>query len=277
VVSYQNKEYQQASINFIMKTTASKTIVFITGAFVSSDCWDEWKPYFEQQGYRVLAPAWPYKDAPACTLRQRHPDANIARQRLANLTIYFATIVKQLAEKPILIGHSMGGLITQLLLQQNLALAGIAIHSLQPQGLFTFKFSFYKAGWGALGFFTSASKTYLMSFPEWQYAFTNGMPYDEQKEAYYNLLVPESKLVVRDATTAAAKVDFARPHVPLLFISGSADRFIPASLNYSNYKKYTHAASVTDYQEFKGRNHFVLGQPGWQENADFILNWLAKI
>ncbi|OCX52117.1 hypothetical protein BEL04_11520 [Mucilaginibacter sp. PPCGB 2223] len=255
----------------------SKTIIFITGAFVSNDCWDEWKPYFEQQGYKTLAPAWPYKDAPACSLRQRHPDTDIASQRLANLTAYFTAIVAGLPERPILIGHSMGGLITQLIVQKGLASAGIAIHSLQPQGIFTFKFSFYKAGWGALGFFTDTRKTYLMSFAKWQYAFTNDMPYDEQKEAYYSLLVPESKLLVRDATTPAAKIDFKRPHAPLLFISGSADHFIPASLNYKNFKKYSHHQSVTDYKEFAGRNHFVLGQPGWQELADFILNWLTKI
>jgi pimeloyl-ACP methyl ester carboxylesterase len=260
-----------------MKTNRSKTIVFITGAFVSSDCWNDWKAYFEGQGYQTLAPAWPYKDAPACTLRQRHPDADVASQRLINLTAYFNAIVTALPEKPILIGHSMGGLITQLLVQKGLAAGGIAIHSLQPQGIFTFKFSFYKAGWGALGFFTDTQKTYLMSFTEWQYAFTNGMSFDAQKEAYYNLLVPESKLLVRDATTSAAKVDFARPHVPLLFLSGSDDRFIPASLNYANYKKYSNSESVTDYKEFPGRNHFVLGQPNWQENADFILNWLSKI
>jgi pimeloyl-ACP methyl ester carboxylesterase len=260
-----------------METTTSKTIVFITGAFVSSDCWNEWKTYFEQQGYNTLAPAWPHKDAPACTLRQRHPDAEVASQRLANLTAYYEAIVRELPEKPILVGHSMGGLITQLLLQKGLAVAGVAIHSLQPQGIFTFKFSFYKAGWPALGFFTDAKKTYLMSFAEWQYAFTNRMPYDEQKDAYYMLAVPESKLVVRDATTDAAKIDFAKPHAPLLFLSGSTDRFIPASLNYSNYKRYSHPGSVTDYKEFAGRNHFVLGQPGWEEVAGYALNWLAKL
>ena len=260
-----------------MRTKQPKTIVFITGAFVSSDCWNEWKVYFEQQGYSTLAPPWPNKDAPACTLRERHPDAEVANQRLSKLTAYFTGIVEQLPEKPILIGHSMGGLITQLLIQKGLATAGIAIHSLQPQGIFTFKFSFYKAGWNALGFFTDTKKTYLMSFKEWQYAFTNGMPLDVQKEAYETLLVPESKLLVRDATTASAKVDFSRSHAPLLFLSGSADHFIPASINYANYKKYSHAQSVTEYKEFQGRNHFVLGQPGWRENADHILRWLSKI
>jgi len=260
-----------------MKTSKSNIIVFITGAFVSSDCWDQWSVFFQQQGYQTLTPAWPHKDASAFTLRQRHPDANLASQRLKTLTTYFQDIVAQLPEKPILIGHSMGGLITQILVQKGMAAAGIAVHSLQPQGIFTFKFSFYKAGWPALGFFTDTKKTYLMSFAQWQYAFTNGMSYEVQKEAYYNLLTPESKLLVRDATTSAAKIDFSMPHAPLLFISGSADRFIPASLNYANYRKYSHRQSVTDYKEFSGRNHFVLGQPEWQEHADFILNWLAKI
>jgi pimeloyl-ACP methyl ester carboxylesterase len=259
-----------------MKKIKSKTVVFITGAFVSSDCWTEWRSYFEERGYQTFAPAWPFKDAPACALRQRHPDADVASQRLDKLTAYFRDFVRSLPDKPIIVGHSMGGLITQLLLQEGLAATGIAIHSLQPQGIFTFKFSFYKAGWPALGFFTDARKTYLMSFAEWQYAFTNGMPYEVQKEAYYKLLVPESKLLVRDATTAAAKVDFSRSHSPLLFISGSADHFIPPSLNHKNYKKYSHSQSVTDYKEFAGRNHFVLGQPGWQEIADYIINWLNK-
>ena len=260
-----------------MKTLKSKTIVFITGAFVSSDCWELWSAYFQELGYHTLAPSWPHKDASACALRHRHPDANIAGQRLAALTAYFEEIVAQLPEKPILIGHSMGGLITQLLLQKGLAAAGIAIHSLQPQGVFTFKFSFYKAGWPALGFFTDARKTYLMSFPEWQYAFTNGMSYEAQKDAYYKLLTPESKLLVRDATTSTAKIDFNKPHAPLLFLSGGTDRFIPASLNYANYRKYSHCQSVTDYKEFADRNHFVLGQPGWQENAAYIQGWLKKI
>jgi pimeloyl-ACP methyl ester carboxylesterase len=257
----------------LMKTT-SKTIVFITGAFVGASCWDQWSIFFEAKGYKTYAPAWPHKDAPACTLRQRHPDAAIARQRLADLTNYYDGIVRQLLEKPILIGHSMGGLITQLLVQRGLAEAGIAIHSLQPQGVMTFKFSFYKAGWGPLGFFTSTKKSYLMSFTEWQYAFTNGMSYEDQKTAYYDLLTPESKLVVRDAITNAAKVDFTTPHAPLLFLAGGKDNFIPPSLNYSNFKKYKDAGSVTDYKEFETANHFVLGQPGWEEKADYILNWI---
>ncbi len=100
---------------------------------------------------------------------------------------------------------------------------------------------------------------------------------EQQKQSYYQFAIPESKLVVRDTITSAAKIDFKKPHAPLLLTSGSDDHTIPASLNYGNYKKYKDSNSVTDYKEFKGRNHFVLGQPTWKEDADYILNWIKGL
>jgi pimeloyl-ACP methyl ester carboxylesterase len=259
-----------------MSTTLSKSILFITGAFVGNNCWDEWMMFFESKGYNTIAPPWPNKDASPEELRNRQPDAGIASNRLAALTDYYARIAQAITVPPILIGHSIGGLIVQLLLQRGIGACGIAIHPVPPQGIITFKFSFLKAGWGALGFFTSTNKSYLMSFSSWQYAFTNGMTCDEQKESYYRFAIPESKLVVRDTITTAAKINFEKIHAPLLITSGTDDHGIPASLNYSNYKKYKQGTSITDYKEFKGRNHFVLGQATWKEDADFILNWLKK-
>lgn len=256
-----------------MQKLNSKTILFITGAFVSHTCWEEWRSFFEAQGFSTHAPAWPYKDAPADVLRARHPDPQVASIRLPALTAHFEAIVKALPEKPIIIGHSLGGLVAQLLLQKEWASMAIAIHSVPPQGIMTFKLSFLIAGWGPLGFFTSARKTFMMNFKQWQYAFTNGMP-EEWQEKGYALAIPESKLVVRDTITSAAKVDFTKPHAPLLFISGSDDHTIPSSLNYDNYKAYKHTDSVTHYEMFPGRNHFVLGQPGWQEIATHILRWI---
>jgi alpha-beta hydrolase superfamily lysophospholipase len=254
----------------------SKIIVFITGAFVSNRCWDEWRVYFEGKGYKTVAAPWPHKDAGAEELRNRQPNAGIASNRLAALTDYYSNMVEQLPEKPILIGHSIGGLLVQLLLQRELAAAGVAIHSVPPQGIMTFKWSFLKAGWAALGFFTPTHKSYLMSFKHWQYAFTNGMTLEQQKESYYAFAIPESKLIVRDTITRAARVNFKKPHAPLLLTSGCDDHTIPASLNYSNYAKYLKSGSVTDYAAFKGRNHFVLGQPTWREDADYILDWIQK-
>jgi len=252
-------------------------IVFITGAFVHHSCWDNWRAFFEEQGYATLVPPWPYKDAPAETLRNSHPNADIASIRLSMLVDHYDRIVRNLPVKPVLIGHSMGGLICQILLQRGLGSSAVAIHPVPPQGVFTFRTSFLRAGWAALGFFTSARKSYLRSFESWKYAFTNGMDCDTQKESYYKYAIPESKLVVRDTITRAAKINFENPHAPLLITSGTADHSIPASLNYSNYKKYSRSNSITDYKEFEGRNHFVLGQPTWKEDAAYILAWLRKL
>lgn len=261
-----------------MKTITSKTVVFITGAFVSNSGWDQWKAYFESKGYKTLAPAWPHKDGTAKELRDRKPnDTKLAALTFNELVDHYANIVKSLPEKPIIIGHSLGGLITQILVNRGLAAAAIAVHPFPPLGVIPFEFSFLKSAWKVLGLFTSLKKTYMMSFKDWQYAFVNNMPLAEQQKAYEENTIPESKTVARGTLTGASKVDFKKPHAPLLITSGEIDNILPASLNYRNFKAYKDSGSVLDYKEFKGRNHFVLGQHTWKEDADYILDWLNKL
>lgn len=261
-----------------MKTIKSKTILFITGAFVSHTCWDDWRVYFESKGYDTFAPPWPHKDATAQELRDRQPyDIDLATLTTKELIDHYADFAKNLPEKPILMGHSFGGLITQVLLNRELGVAGVAIHSAPPQGVFPYEFSFLKAGWKVLGLFTSMKKTYMMSFKDWQYAFVNGMEEKDQRASYSKYTIPESKTAARGALTDATKVDYNKPHPPLLFTAGSTDHIMPAHLNYRNYKAYKQNGSILEYKEFPGKNHFVLGLPSWKEDADYILNWLEKL
>ncbi|HEY5824940.1 MAG TPA: alpha/beta hydrolase [Cyclobacteriaceae bacterium] len=260
-----------------MANNLTKSVVFITGTFLGNNCWDEWQTYFEAKGYRCIAPAWPYKNASPEELRNGHPDSAIALNRLGGLTDYFAEIVNALPEKPIMIGHSLGGLIVQLLLQRECAAAGVAIHSFPPGGLRASNISFIKCLWRALGLFTSTKKTYMISFKKWKNAVTNGMTCEEQKKSFYEYATPESKLIIRDTFKAVAKIHFEKKHAPLLFISGSGDKIISASLNFDNYKNYKVSNSITDYRDFKSRNHLVLGHSAWKEEADFILHWLQGI
>ncbi len=260
-----------------MKQPLPKSIVFITGTFIGNNCWDEWKTYFESNGYNCIAPAWPYKNAPPEELRNRHPDAGMASNRLVNLTQYFTDLINELPEKPILIGHSLGGLIVQLLLQRGLGSAGVAVHSFPPAGINTFKFSFARAVWEAMAFFTSARTTYLLSFQKWKRSFVNGMSCDQQKQLYYKYAIPESKGIIRDAFKCMVKVNFKKPHAPLLFTSGSRDRMIPTNLNYINYRSYKNDNSIAGYKKFKTHGHLVFDAPEWQEEAAYILGWLRQI
>jgi pimeloyl-ACP methyl ester carboxylesterase len=254
----------------------SRTIVFITGAFVSHRCWDDWKTFFERRGYKIVVPAWPGKDADPEVLRSSHPSGDIAKVTMNELIDHYGQIIEDLPEEPVLIGHSLGGLLVQVLLNNGLGAAGIAIHSVPPLGVMPFELSFYKSNLSAFGFFSDINKTYLISFRKWQYAFTNGMSFEEQKKAYEDLAIPESKRAIRGALTSAAKVDFKAEHNPLLIVAGNSDQCIPASLNERNFKKYKSKSSVTQFVVREGRNHFVLGQPTWKEDAQFILDWIQK-
>jgi len=261
-----------------MTINHTKTILFITGAFVGSNCWDTWQGYFRNQGFKTSAPPWPYKDGSVEELRARHPhhDKKLALLTIDELIDHYENIIRSLPEKPILIGHSYGGLLTQIFVNRGLAAAGVAIHSVPPQGVFPYEFSFLKAGWKSLGILTDIEETYMMSFEDWQYAFVNGMPFELQKKGYDQFTIPESKTVSRGALTASAKVDFKKAHVPLLLTAGDTDHIIPAHLNHRNFSAYETPGSVTDYKVFSNRNHFVLGQPTWEEDAAFIVDWILK-
>ncbi len=261
-----------------METNGSKTILFITGAFVGNNCWDNWREYFEAKGFTTSAPPWPFKDATVAELRSRHPhhDKELARLTIDELLAHYENIIKSLPEKPILIGHSYGGLMTQIFVNRGLALAGVAIHPVPPLGVFPYEFTFLKAGWKSLGVFTDIDETYMMSFEDWQYAFVNGMPPEAQQAAYDTYTIPESKTVSRGALSGAAKVDFKKSHAPLLITAGDTDHIIPAHLNHRNFNAYETEGSVTDYKVFSGRNHFVLGQPTWREDAGYIYDWIKS-
>ncbi|RYG44308.1 MAG: alpha/beta hydrolase [Chitinophagaceae bacterium] len=256
-----------------MSTIESKTIVFITGAFVSHACWDNWAAYFQQHGYDTLAPAWPGKNADPATLRNRHPDPVLAAVTFEDIVGYYTSIISQLPEKPILIGHSLGGLLVQVLLNKGFGAAGVAIHPLPPPGIIVYEWRFLKSNIRAADYLTSISKTYMMSFKKWQEVFTNGMTLEQQKDGYYDFAIPESKRVIRGAWSANAKIDFNREHHPLLLIAGSGDHYVPVSLVRRTHKKYKTAYSIVDFF-IKNRNHFVLGAPTWKEDAEEIARWL---
>lgn len=258
----------------------SKTIVFIHGNFVSRHCWDAWVDRYEARGYKCIALPYPGREDSVAALKR-----DLDKPILSTLTIeqtveHLAKAIQALPEKPIVIGHSFGGLLTQLIVQRGLASAAVAIDSVPPPGVITLKFSFIRSLWPIVNPFIPASRPYYMPFRHFQYTFVNGLPLEEQRKAYDADVVPESRSLARGGLSKAAKIDFKRAHAPLLMIAGEKDHIMPASLNRTNYNAYRkgNPNSITEFKEYPGKTHYSIigGNAGWEEVADYAIEWATR-
>ena len=254
-----------------------RTILFIHGMFVTHRCWEGWEGLFTRRGYRTLAPAWPEHDSPVEEQRRSHPNPRLGALTLDEVVTRYSSIARECDSPPILIGHSMGGLVVQLLLQQGLGAAGVAIDSAPPKGVVSLRWSFLKSNWPAISPFAKIDEPIQLSFEDFRYAFVHTLPPEEQRAAYEQHVVPESRRVGKGPTTDVARIDFGRARPPLLIIAGSDDHIIPASLNRANHRRYATTPAVTDFREFPGRTHWIIAQKGWQEVANHALDWIDGI
>ncbi len=213
----------------------SKTVVFIHGMYMNPLCWEKWIDPFDARGFKSIAPPWPGHNGPVQELRQ-HPDPELGNLTLSHVIDFYSEFIRGLDQKPILIGHSMGSLVVQCLLQMDMAVAGVAIDSAPPMGVLTASWSFLKSNWPHINPFAPLSEPMEMTFERFQYTFVNTFPLQEQHAAYDRYVVPESRRVPRESLTT--RIDFHKPHVPLLLVAGSNDNIIPASLNKVNSRRY---------------------------------------
>jgi pimeloyl-ACP methyl ester carboxylesterase len=258
-----------------MSTIQSKTVVFIHGLFVNPASWQDWKLYFEARGYTCHTLANPFHEGYPADLR-KNIDPRLANVNFEDVINNLVKFIDTLPEKPVVIGHSLAGLAVQKLISMNKAVAGIAIDGAAPQGIITTKWSFWKSNFPVINFFKG--NTVFEPDKKWfHYAFCNTMSRAASDIVFDQYVVPESRNIPRGTLKSFAKIDFKNPHNPLLIIAGEKDHIVPASLNRKNFEAYKDCNSITHYKEFKGRSHYTCGEPGWQNVADFILNWLNKI
>jgi pimeloyl-ACP methyl ester carboxylesterase len=250
------------------------TIVFIHGMFQNPKSWDKWITYFTDKGYNCLAPAWPMHEGEPADLRN-NPPTGLGDLHLQPIVDEIENLITGLDEKPIVIGHSVGGLIVQLLVSRGLANMGVAIDSVAPNAMLSFDWGFIKNSALIANPFKGNEPFYtdLESFHE---SFCNTMTMEETEHAFNEYATHDSRNVLRDCMGEAGEIDMDMIHAPLLFIGGSEDQIIPASLNQKNAEAYTDEVSITDFKEFAGRGHFICGQPGWEEVADYVADWLEN-
>lgn len=255
------------------------TIVLVHGLWMTPRSWENWVPHYEKQGYRVLTPGYPGFDIEVEALRE-NPSV-IADLTVPQTVEHLERVIKTLDRPPIIMGHSFGGTLTQLLLARGNGAAGVVINSAPTEGVLVNPPSQLKSLFPILKNPLNHAKAVGFTPEEFHYAFTNTLTDADSLAVYnrYHIPAPAS-WVWAYGVFANLKpghqetwVDFTNAdRAPLLFIGGGADHIMPPSVNKSNANHYKSSA-ITEYHEFDGRSHWTCGEPGWEKVADYALTW----
>jgi pimeloyl-ACP methyl ester carboxylesterase len=258
-----------------MAVIDSKTIVFVHGLFVNPKSWKEWKTFFENEGFTCYTPANPFHKGDPQAL-MNNIDLRLSKVNFEDVVNNLVTFIDSLPEKPILIGHSMAGLAVQKLISLNKGVAGVCIDGAAPVGIITLKWSFWKANFPVINYIKGDS-IFIPTRSWFFYAFGNTLSRADSDRVFEELVVPESRNIPRGTLKSFAKINLTNPHNPLLFIGGEKDHIVPWTLNKSNFDAYKDKTSIKAFKLFEGRSHFICGEPGWQEVAEYILIWLRTL
>lgn len=250
-----------------------KQIVFIHGMFMTPRSWEKWIAYFTQAGYECIAPAWPLHEREPASLRANIPPGtgNLA---LEGIIQQMERVVARCGEPPILIGHSIGGLIVQVLVNRGLAAAGVAISPVAPNAMLSLDWHFLKSSMPILNPM-KGNAPQEMSEERFHETFGNVLSEAQSRSEYEKYAVHESRNVLRTALGQAGRVDFHLDHAPLLLISGAKDHIIPHSLVHRNFLAYPAEAGEKALHIFPNHGHHICNEPGWRDVVSYVEGWLT--
>jgi len=260
-------------------SSSKPTIVLIHGLWLTPRSWEGWIDRYQKAGYKVLAPSWPGLEGEVEAIR--NDPSPLKGLKLKTVVDHYERIIRKLDAPPIIMGHSFGGLIVQMLIDRGLGAAGVLVDSAQPAGIPVLPLATIRATLPILGNPFSFNAATSLSPKQFNFAFTNELSADESKKVYDRYQIPAANRILWDAALAllnpngSSKVNFRNTNrAPLLFIAGGNDHLVPKAINKANLRKYVQgSAAVTDYREFPNRTHHTVGQKGWEEVADFAVQW----
>ena len=250
----------------------AKTIVMIHGMWGGSWCWDNYKGYFEERNYQCHTPTLRYHDIDP----KDKPDSRLGIISLLDYAQDLEDYIHQLDEKPILMGHSMGGLLAQILGARGLAESLVLLTPASPSGINALKYTVIKSFWSILTKWGFWRNSHRLSFNAAVYAIMHLLSEEDQKAAYEKFVYESGRAAYEIGfwyldSNGAAKVDASKVTCPVLVISGAKDRITPASVIKKVSNKY---AAVSTYKEFQDHAHWVIGEPGWEKIAEYIFDWI---
>jgi pimeloyl-ACP methyl ester carboxylesterase len=251
----------------------TNTIVLIHGAWLNSLSWEHVKARYEARGFTVLTPDWPFDDRAPSALRAQ-PAAELGKVGQREIVAHFEEIIRALPEKPILIGHSLGGVVVQQLLARGLGVAGVAVDPAPTPGVPLGPQAIVSA-LPVLGDLFSNGKVKHMS--ETFFATRFAQTEENPAAAYDRYIVPTPAKAYWDGVINPMKIDWAgQDRAPLLLIGGGKDLIADASMTEAIYRQQKKARTVTELKIFDDRSHWTLMDKGWEAVADLALNWAIE-
>ena len=256
-------------------------IVFVHGLWLLPSSWDRWVTFFEEAGYVAVTPGWP--DDPETVAEAReHPEA-LAGKGITEIADYEEAIIRRLDRKPVIIGHSFGGLLTMMLAGRGLAAASVAISPAPFRGVLPLPFSALRTASVALRNPANWNRAVPLTYEQFRYSFANLVGEDEAKELYLGYSVPGAGEPLFQAASAnlnpwsEASVDSTNPQRgPMLILSADSDHTVPWAIANAAYKRQKRNSGVTEIVKMPHRGHSLTIDAGWREVAEQALDFVRR-
>jgi pimeloyl-ACP methyl ester carboxylesterase len=256
-------------------------VVFIHGLWLLPSSWDRWAAVFDEAGYTSLAPGWP-DDPDTVEEAKEHPEV-FAHKTVGQVADHYGDVIGKLEKKPAVIGHSFGGLLTQIVAGRGLSSASVAIDPAPFRGVLPLPISALRSAAPVLGNPANYNRAVPLTYEQFRYGFANAVSEDEAKELYETYAVPASGAPLFQAATAnlnpwtEAKVDTGNTdRGPLLIVSGEKDHTVPWAIANASYKQQAENTGVTEIVEMPNRGHALTIDSGWREVADTALGFVKR-
>jgi non-heme chloroperoxidase len=256
-------------------------VVFIHGLWLLPSSWDRWAAVFEEAGFTALTPGWP-DDPETVEEANAHPEV-FAGKTVGQVADHYAEVIGRLDSKPAVVGHSFGGLLTQIVAGRGLASVSVAIDPAPFRGVLPLPISALKSARPVLGNPANRNRAVPLTYDQFRFAFANAVSEEEAKALYETYAVPAPGAPLFQAATAnfnpwtEAKVDTRNAdRGPLLIISGEKDHTVPWAIANAAYKKQQHNEGVTEIVEIPDRGHALTIDSGWRDVADKALEFVKR-
>jgi pimeloyl-ACP methyl ester carboxylesterase len=262
-------------------TDSGYSVVFIHGLWLHATSWQPWVDLFERAGYRAEAPGWP--GVPETVAEARTSAATIAGKGIDDVVAHYAAIAATFDRKPVLVGHSFGGMIAQKMLGKDLAAAAVAIDAAQIKGVLALPLSSLRATLPVFRNPGNRHRAVPLTAAQFRYGFGNAISPEESDALWEKWAIPAPGRPLFQAAAAnlsphsPAGVDTANnERGPLLLVGGGRDRTVPEVITRSTLKQYRRSAAVTELKDFPDRGHSLTIDSGWRDVADACLDWLRR-